>query len=108
MRKLRLTCERFLTDTPATELYFYSNLGELRGVFGAELGRLASDFNIDVREPLVWIIPPTDENDVGRFVPIGEITREIYIEPPKHWFGTAAPTDPTVQKPDDSDEASEG
>jgi hypothetical protein len=107
VRRLRLTCERFLTDTPVQELYFYSNLGELRGIFGAELGRLASDFDIQVREPLVWIVPPIDENSVGRFVPIGEIPRTIYIKPPADFDATAA-ADPRVQQPEDSDEGSEG
>ncbi len=82
VRRLRFTCERFLTDTPQAEVYFYSNLGELRGIFGAEIGRLAQIFGLDVEPPLSWIVPPATEEEVGEFIPRGEIERSVYLMGP--------------------------
>jgi hypothetical protein len=64
------------------EIQFYSNLGELRGVFGSELGILARRYKIDVAEPLSWIIPPIDPKQVKSFVPAGEILRHRYFTGP--------------------------
>jgi hypothetical protein len=82
IRAMRLTCERFLTDTPSSEVLFYSNLGELRGVFGAELSSLCDQFGVQVAAPLTWIIPPKNDEDVVAFVPEGEVVRTLYFEPP--------------------------
>ena len=97
IRTLRLTCERFLTNIPKNELWFYSNLGELRGVFGSELGHLAGKFNLNVEKPLAWIIPPVDENKVSEFVPDGTIWIEGYIPPPDN----SRPPPPYDSMPDE-------
>ncbi|SRR6266487_1900450 len=108
IRTMRLTCERFLTDTPEVELYFYSNLGELRGIFGGELGRLAKTYGIEVQEPLAWIIPPADEGRVGRFIPIGEIPRVIYVPLPPSRDPSGKPETHKLSAAGEGDERSDG
>jgi hypothetical protein len=83
VRTMRLTCERFLTNTPSNDLNFYSNLGELRGVFGVCLSELVEIYNLKVEKPLADILPPQSEQEVTQFEPDGEMWGPpIYIPPP--------------------------
>lgn len=41
---------------------FYSALGEIRGVFGIHLARIAASFHIDVEDSLASILPAKAEN----------------------------------------------
>lgn len=85
VRGMRFAAERFLSDAKpgARMLIFYSNLGELRGVLGVHLERLADAYGIKAEPPLSWIFPSTHlEALPGRVRPSGEIEREMYLEGP--------------------------
>ncbi|WP_370464127.1 DUF6650 family protein [Micromonospora sp. AP08] len=84
IRLLRLACERFLTSAQgASDLHFYSDLGELRGVFGAYLDDLLGIYGLDASPQLRWILPstPAEELPNGLVRTRGEIERSIYVEP---------------------------
>jgi hypothetical protein len=84
VRTMRLTCERFLTNTPTSDLAFYSNLGELRGVFGACLLEVIEIYNLKVEKPLADILPPRSEQEITQFEPDGNLWGPmIYVNPPR-------------------------
>lgn len=73
LRAMRSACRRFLdrvwTDGHEVVQYanvqdhsasntFYSELGELRGVFGIHIARIAAQFNLDIEDRLASILPP--------------------------------------------------
>ena len=84
VRAMRSACRKFLDTTarPDEQIIpyayrsgwqswaFFSALGELRGVFGVHLAKLAAQHGLDVEEPLSSILPaqsrPEDELDVPR------------------------------------------
>jgi hypothetical protein len=83
---MRLACERFLTGSlNVNELFFYSDLGELRGVFGAYLDDLARLYGFEVAPPLLWILPSTSAENVpqGFDRSHGEISTTLYVMPPE-------------------------
>jgi len=79
LRAMRAACRKFLnsvgapddprkrvrsTRTPPSAWDLNSALGELRGVFGIHLARLAVQYGLDIEHELVTILPaPPDETD---------------------------------------------
>lgn len=76
LRGMRAACRKFLDTVGADDRVipfgrepwhyaswvFGSALGELRGVFGIIIARVATGYNLDVEEPLASIIPSQDED----------------------------------------------
>jgi len=80
LRAMRAACRKFLervgTDGRETILYanqhghwaswtFYSALGEMRGMFGVHLAKVAAEFKLDVEDRLATILPASAEVDSG-------------------------------------------
>jgi hypothetical protein len=42
---------------------FYSALGEMRGIFGVHLARVATHFKLDIEDNLASILPAQDEDE---------------------------------------------
>jgi hypothetical protein len=76
LRAMRAACRKFLesvggegSDTIAHAVQhghyaswtFYSALGEMRGVFGIHLARIATNFRLDVEDDLANILPAKAE-----------------------------------------------
>lgn len=75
LRAMRAACRKFLdrvgVDGQDVALYarhrghwaswtFYSALGEMRGIFGIHLARIAAQFKIDIEDKLASILPEKD------------------------------------------------
>jgi hypothetical protein len=79
LRAMRAACRKFLNALQALdarfdmlgsymgfpEWVFLTALGELRGIFGVQIGQIAAMFNLDVEEPLAAILPIVDDNSDG-------------------------------------------
>ena len=78
LRAMRLACRKFLDAVQHdngrvitygferghyASWFFLSALGELRGVFGIHLTRIAAQHGLDVEEPLASILPASSEGD---------------------------------------------
>lgn len=69
LRAMRAACRKFLDDDPwhgsprghASRWMLESALGELRGVFGIHIAKLAAEYGLDVEDDLAVILPNTDE-----------------------------------------------
>ena len=77
LRAMRTACRKFLDSVGGDDSEvvrhareyvhyasweFYSALGEMRGVFGIHLARIAASFHIDVEDSLASILPAKTEN----------------------------------------------
>jgi hypothetical protein len=80
LRALRAACRKFLeklgADGPNTILYadqpghyqswtFFSAMGELRGIFGVQLAKIAAHFKLDIEDGLASILPADADADTG-------------------------------------------
>lgn len=87
LRAMRAACRKFMSSLqergPGGDLYvpssseiiqgfgrswsFNQSLGELRGVFGLHIGKLAVHYGVDVPEPLSGILPldPTEDDEAS-------------------------------------------
>jgi Family of unknown function (DUF6650) len=78
LRAMRAACHKFLervgVDGREAILYanqrghwaswtFYSALGEMRGIFGVHLARVATQFKLDIEDNLASILPAKDEDE---------------------------------------------
>ncbi len=69
LRAMRAACRKFLDDDPwhgsprghPSRWMLESALGELRGVFGIHVARLAAQYGLDVEDDLAAILPSADE-----------------------------------------------
>jgi hypothetical protein len=68
---MRAVCRKFLDSDPwhgsprgfRAQSTFESALGELRGVFGIQIARLAAEYGLDVEDDLAAILPAEDEDE---------------------------------------------
>ena len=72
---MRAACRKFLSlmyprDEPTFRWRtsfgdegFYSALGEMRGVFGVHIAKIAASYGLDVEDDLATILPAAEEND---------------------------------------------
>lgn len=71
LRAMRAACRKFLDDDPwhgsprgyVSPRMLESALGELRGVFGIHIARLAAQNGLDVEDDLAVILPAKDEDE---------------------------------------------
>jgi hypothetical protein len=76
LRAMRAACRKFLTPAEEQELLFHAHqsghwanwqfvsaLGELRGVFGVHVAKLAAKYKIDIEDHLAVILPDEDIED---------------------------------------------
>jgi hypothetical protein len=71
LRAMRAACRKFLDDDPwhgsprgyPSPRMLESALGELRGVFGIHIARLAAQNGLDVEDDLAVILPAKDEDE---------------------------------------------
>lgn len=71
LRAMRAACRKFLDSDPwhgsprgfRAQSTFESALGELRGVFGIQIARLAAEYGLDVEDDLAAILPARDEDE---------------------------------------------
>ena len=70
LRAMRAACRKFLTPVPSGEFqrmgsygprWLAGALGELRGVFGVHIARLAAQYGLDVEDELAAILPAIDD-----------------------------------------------
>jgi hypothetical protein len=73
LRALRATCRKFLDSAQAnlppgrprgsfTDWTFNSGLGELRGIFGIHLAKIAAQHGLDIEDDLAVILPASAED----------------------------------------------
>lgn len=70
LRAMRAACRKFLDDDPwhgsprgyASRHMLETALGELRGVFGIHIAKLAAEYGLDVEDDLAVILPEADDD----------------------------------------------
>jgi hypothetical protein len=70
LRGMRAACRKFLDDDPwhgaprrtGSRHMLESALGELRGVFGIHVAKLAAEYGLDVEDELAVILPNSDDD----------------------------------------------
>jgi hypothetical protein len=76
LRAMRTACRKFMDNDPwrgsfqrgfSRQSSFDSALGELRGVFGIHIARLAAQYGLDVEDDLVSILPAQDDDASPRY-----------------------------------------